>query len=456
MKREVAAIPCPARNTNLARMAGMNRTQAKYLLFGVTAVLLALVIFWPMLRAKEPLAKRPYVMVPSPPESAEPAISNAHIEQQDLSLDKISGLSGQQTLGLLARMTASERAELGRRFIFLAPNSLNNQKIALFFHAWSKFEPKVAFQMALNFQNKSQSWTALMSVFEGADPKDAMSLVTGLQQTAPGTVSPEVATSLLLTGLTKWASADGAGAAAWLDKFGGDLAPGIWKAVAETWGTLDPAAALAWISKQSDSALKETQMDGVMSGWVKTDLPAAAEYAREHLDGSIKSESRAALAANQLAAKDPKSAIAYTESLPEGSAKQLAQSMAATKWAYHDPAAAAAWVLSLPPDAQATAAAGVVAMWATQDPQASAAWINTLQGPARDSAVSAYSANLAPRDPGTALGWAQSISSDSIRTSTVDELVAQWLQRDPTRASEWINRSQLPEEEKMRLRSPRR
>jgi len=71
-------------------------------------------------------------------------------------------------------------------------------------------------------------------------------------------------------------------------------------------------------------------------------------------------------------------------------------------------------------------------------------WINTLQGAARDSAISAYSASLAPRDPGTALGWAQSISSDSIRTSTVDQLVAQWLQRDPTTASEWINRSELP------------
>jgi len=113
--------------------------------------------------------------------------------------------------------------------------------------------------MALNFQNKSQSWTALMSVFEGVDPKDAMSLVNGLQQTAPGTISADVGTSLLLTGLTKWAYADGAGAAAWLDKFGGSLAPAIWQAVAETWGTLDPAGALAWINKQSDRALKESR-----------------------------------------------------------------------------------------------------------------------------------------------------------------------------------------------------
>jgi hypothetical protein len=269
-------------------------------------------------------------------------------------------------------------------------------------------------------------------------------------------LSAEIAQSLLHTGLTKWAVVDGPGAAKWLDKFGGDVSPSVWQAVAETWGTLDPAAALAWIDRQSDLALKEKQMDGVMTGWVKTDLPSAAEYARQHLDGTVKRETHVALAANQLAATDPKAAIAYIESLPPGTAKQFAQSMAATKWAYNDPVAASAWVSSLPADAQAAAAAGVIAMWAPQDPQASGNWINTLQGPARDSAISAYSANLAPRDPGTALGWAQSISSDSIRTSTVDNLVAQWLQRDPAKATEWINRSPLPNEEKMRLLSPRR
>jgi hypothetical protein len=406
--------------------------------------------------AKKPPPEHTDVTVQSTPGSGEPALSNAQIEERDSSLDQISGLSGEQTVGLLSQMTPSERAELGRRLTLRPATSLNNEKIGLFFRAWAKFEPNVAFQMALNFQDKSQAWIALMSVFQGVDPKDAKSLVNSLRQTAPDSISAEVATSLFLTGLTKWASADGAGAATWLDKFGGNLAPAIWRAVADTWGTLDPAAALAWISKQSDSAVKETQIDGLITQWMKTDLPAAAAYAREHIDGTIKSESRVAHAANQLAGQDPKAAIAYIESLPEGTAKQFAQTMAAVKWAYNDPVAAAAWVSSLPPAAQGAASASVVAMWLPQDPQAASNWISTLQGDARDSAVSAYSANLALHDPGTALTWAQSIAGDSIRTSTVEALVVQWLERDPRSASAWINNSQLSVEEKQRLLSPRR
>jgi hypothetical protein len=93
-------------------------------------------------------------------------------------------------------------------------------------------------------------------------------------------------------------------------------------------------------------------------------------------------------------------------------------------------------------------------MWATQDPQAAGNWINTLYGAARDSAISAYSGNLASRDLGTAVGWAQSIESPSIRTATVDALLLQWLQRDPTKATAWINTSQLSYEDKSRFLKP--
>jgi hypothetical protein len=429
--------------------------KGKYLLFGLAAVLLAAAIFTPTPKSPKP-TEHVYARLPSPPVSAEPSISNQQIDQRELSLNQISGLSGEQTVGLLSRMTPSERAELGRRLTLLPASSLNNEKIGLFFRAWAKFDPKAAFQMALNFAHRSQSWTALTAVFDGVDANNTMSLVESLQHLAPGTLSGEVAQSLLFTALPKWASVDGAGAAAWLDKFGGEVSPSVWKAVAETWGKLDPAAALAWANQQSNSDFKDSQMDGVITGWVKTDLPAAAQYAREHLDGSIKSESRVAHAANQLAAKDPKAAIAYIESLPEGTAKQIAQTMAAASWAYNDPAAAAAWVSSLPPDGQGAAAATLVAMWAPQDPQAALNWINTLQGAAHDSAITAYSANLALRDPGAALSWARSIANDSMRTSAVEALVTQWLQRDPTSATTWINSSQLSAEEKTRLLTPRR
>jgi hypothetical protein len=411
-------------------------TKPKYLLFAGAIVLLATVVFYVSQAPKRSTAERTQALAPSPTPSADPIISREQIEQHELSLDKIAGLSGEQTVGLLSRMNPTERAELGRRLTHLAPGAVNNDKIALFFRAWAKFDARAAFQMALNFKNTSQTWTALANVFEGVDAKDAASLVDNLKNLAPGTISAEIAQTLLHTGLSKWASVDAAGAARFLDLNGREVGPSAWQVVAERWAMLDPAGALAWVNKQSNAAIKDKQMDGVMTGWMKADLPAAAEYARAHLDGTIKSESHVALAANTFAANDPQAAIAYIQTLPEGTAKQFAQTMAAAKWAYLDPAAAAAWVSSLPAEEQGAAAVSVVAMWATQDPQAAVTWLNTLQGDARDSALSAYSANLAPRDPGTALGWAQSIVNPEIRTAHVDELVRQWLDRDPTRATE--------------------
>jgi hypothetical protein len=432
----------------------VSKTQAAVLFFGAAAVLIAAAVF-PTRQAQTPPA-RAHSLVPSPPSTADPGVSREQIEQREVSLDQIAGLSGEQTVGLLSRMNPAERAEFGRRLTALPATSINLGKIGLFFRAWARFDPKAAFQMALNFSNKTQAATALSSVFEGVTDGDVMSLVEDLQKIAPGLLNNDIAQSLLHTGLQKWATVDGPGAAAWLDKHGSNFPPSLWQAVVESWAMIDTKAALAWTNTQSIPEIKEQQLDGLMAAWVKTDLPAAAEYARTHLDGSVKSESRVALAANQFAANDPVAALSFIGTLPEGSVKEFAQSMAATKWAYNDPAKAAAWVSSLPLDAQAAAVVGVVAMWTSQDPQAAGEWINTLQDKARDSAISAYSAHLASRDPGTALRWAQSIQSDSIRTFSVAELARQWLARDPTSATAWISSSQISDEEKMRLLSPRR
>ena len=136
--------------------------------------------------ANEPPFEHTHVIAPSAPASGEPVLPNAQIEERNLSLDQVSGLSGEQTVGLLSRMTPGERTELGRRLTLLPPTSLNNEKIGLFFRAWAQSDPKAAFQMALNFGHKSQSWTALTSVFDGVDPKDTMTLIESLQQIAPG------------------------------------------------------------------------------------------------------------------------------------------------------------------------------------------------------------------------------------------------------------------------------
>lgn len=383
------------------------------------------------------------------PVSQDPATPSDQMEKRELSLDQIAGLTKEQVAGLLNRMNATERAEMGRRLTLSPPNGSNERKISLFFSAWAQKESGAAFQMALNFRNKALLGTALMAVFEGADPKDSRELVTNLKNMRTGTVNAELAQALLNTGLSKWALVDGAGAAEFLNNYGEDASPFIWQTVGENWATADPVAALKWAEAHTDSRIK----DGIMMSWTKTDPAAVAEYTLAHFDGGFESQRYTSLVANRLAGNDPRAALDYIQKLPEGPAKQQAQLLAAIRWAHLDPAAAAAWVSSLPLADQG-AATGVAGMWATQDPQAAGNWINSLQGQVRDSAVNAYASSLAARDPATAIGWTQTIDDPQIRTTAMERLIGDWRKRDPAAATAWINNSQLSAADKARLLVP--
>lgn len=388
----------------------------------------------------------PSVGAPPPAPTVNDSISvgltRDQIENRERELEAISGLTDSQVAGLLARMTAMERVEMGRRLTYLPSGASHEKKIGLFFRAWAGFDSGTAFEMALNFKYSSQIWTALASVFEGAAPQNARDLVESLKNLPAGTISSSVAQELLNTGLRKWASVDGGSAAEFLNNFGKDVPLIAWQTVAENWALSDADAALAWMDQQPNGMIKERQLNGIMQGWTKTDLPAAADYARVHLDGSITRESHVALAANRFAQDDPSAALRYIDSLPDGTAKRQAEQMAAIKWAYNDPAAAAAWVSSLPPERQG-AATGVASMWATQDPAAAGKWVSTLPLSVRDSALTAYSASLASTDPVAALDWTGAIQSPEIRAATVDRLLEEWLVRDPDVASSWVrNNSQ--------------
>ena len=58
------------------------------------------------------------------PVSQDPATPSDQMEKRELSLDQIAGLTKEQVAGLLTRMNATERAEMGRRLV-LRNNKLN-------------------------------------------------------------------------------------------------------------------------------------------------------------------------------------------------------------------------------------------------------------------------------------------------------------------------------------------
>ena len=58
---------------------------------------------------------------------------------------------------------------------------------------------------------------------------------------------------------------------------------------------------------------------------------------------------------------------------------------------------------------------------------------------------------LAANDPQAAFDIAAGIGDSDLRTTALKNVVKQWSQKDPAAATQWINRSSLPQEAKTRL-----
>ncbi len=76
-------------------------------------------------------------------------------------------------------------------------------------------------------------------------------------------------------------------------------------------------------------------------------------------------------------------------------------------------------------------------------------------GSERDTAISYYSRRVVYQEPAAAIEWAQSIETEKLRNETVTRTVREWLQRDVTAASTWLETATLPEPVVQEILKPR-
>ena len=72
-------------------------------------------------------------------------------------------------------------------------------------------------------------------------------------------------------------------------------------------------------------------------------------------------------------------------------------------------------------------------------------------GPNKDSVAKGISRALAANDPQAAFDIAAGIGNSDLRTTALKNVVEQWSKKDPAAATQWINRSSLPEDLKTQL-----
>ena len=91
-------------------------------------------------------------------------------------------------------------------------------------------------------------------------------------------------------------------------------------------------------------------------------------------------------------------------------------------------------------------------LWCYQDRASATQWMQSLPaGPNKDSVAKGMSRALAANDPQAAFDIAAGIGDFKLRTTALKKVVEQWSQKDPAAATQWINRSSLPEEVKTQL-----
>jgi hypothetical protein len=229
--------------------------------------------------------------------------------------------------------------------------------------------------------------------------------------------------------------------------------------IASEWADYELKAALAWANQQTDSEIKSATLMGVISSWGKTDLKAALAYVQSLPPGVLLDRDNTISDAwwkNCEVARGYQGALAMMRSLPEGRDKDLAAEGISTFMSQNHPQAA--WDL-----ASGIADSGLrgraeqrvlisLRFGSLTDPDAASKWMQSLSpGPPKDTLSEIISGPMAVNHPQAAFDIAAGIGDSNRRTQAQKKVVEQWSKKDPAAATQWINRSSLPQEVKTQL-----
>jgi hypothetical protein len=265
--------------------------------------------------------------------------------------------------------------------------------------------------------------------------------------------------------------------------------------ILEVWGERDPVAALAWAQTALANEPIRTQNRQILAiyeGYAKLNPQAAftkalampasnsaeqrlqAEALEEIIDTQIQNGDllQAKLQVELLedgptktsllnelvdewASFDPQGAAAYVESMGDAVSESVKTALLG-EWAESDPAAAAAWLSAreVTEETLSRAATAIIREWTRYDMAASAEWLNAQpDSPSLDRAIMSYTYRAAQEDPANAMTWAESIDNEWMRNRMMQHVSGSWKTDDPEAFQNYLDNSNLDEEQKKRLQS---
>jgi hypothetical protein len=213
----------------------------------------------------------------------------------------------------------------------------------------------------------------------------------------------------------------------------------------------DPDAAIQWMLSLPEGQTKDLALKSISQGMYNN--PQAAWYLASVIgDEDIRNQAKRYVVWYWFL-RDRPAASQWMQSLPVGQAKDFALNYISYQLTMSERQVAFNMASEIGDTGIRTEAMVFAALsWCDHDRAAAIKGMQSLPaGPNKDLVAVGMSRALAANDPQAAMDMATGIADKGIRTKTQKITFEQWSKKDPAAATQWINRSSLPQEVKTQL-----
>lgn len=217
------------------------------------------------------------------------------------------------------------------------------------------------------------------------------------------------------------------------------------KLLMRSWSTIDPISALAYANESLDpKSERRFGVSEILAGWANRNPDEAIAWAQTNsTDDSGVGSSLLFGVIKGLAEKDLDRADEVFKDLPEGNARWQASTFLAQKFSEIGVEKAIAWANQFPKSDERmreTILGQIGAKLARQDIEATARWVEAMKD---DKASFRIMDNLltqwVPKDPARASQWVSEIRENEKRFHGIHQLTSRWALTDPVATAEWLN-----------------
>ena len=213
----------------------------------------------------------------------------------------------------------------------------------------------------------------------------------------------------------------------------------------------DPDAAIQWMLSLPEGQTKDLALKSISQGMYNN--PQAAWYLASVIgDEDIRNQAKRYVVWYWFL-RDRPAASQWMQSLPVGQAKDFALNYISYQLTMSERQAAFNMASEIGDTGIRTEAMVFAALsWCDHDRAAAIKWMQSLPvGDTKDMLSESISREMAARAPQAAMDIASLIGDSNRRTTALKNVVEQWSKKDPAAATQWINRSSLPQEVKTQL-----